>query len=167
MSRGRTKLVLNKGEFQDQITRLEENNVFSNLGELWSAIEQTEWAKSQQPRPLTAIVAYQRAKDLGISINTKPGKRGRQSGEKLSKEQKAAMQNGRTPKSEKMGEFSETFSILLKDFPSKSSRIERAKAGSLRAAIDMKCIDCSCEDREEIRKCTVIGCPLYPHRPYQ
>ena len=31
-------------------------------------------------------------------------------------------------------------------------------------AIRKKCLDCTCGQYEEIRKCTVINCTLYPYR---
>ena len=31
-------------------------------------------------------------------------------------------------------------------------------------AIRKKCLDCTCGQYEEIRKCTVVDCALYPYR---
>ena len=31
-------------------------------------------------------------------------------------------------------------------------------------AIRKKCLDCSYWSPKEVRKCTVIGCPIYPYR---
>ena len=45
--------------------------------------------------------------------------------------------------------------------------VERTLQGSMSAAIKLKCIDCCCGDREEVRHCTSYGCPLYQFRPYQ
>jgi len=39
-----------------------------------------------------------------------------------------------------------------------SERITRSKA------IRMKCLDCSCSQRVEIRKCPMLDCPLFPFR---
>ena len=33
-----------------------------------------------------------------------------------------------------------------------------------RAAIRAKCLDCSGNNRAEVRRCPVIGCPLWPYR---
>ena len=33
-----------------------------------------------------------------------------------------------------------------------------------RKAIREKCLDCCCWQREEVRKCTAIHCPLWPYR---
>ena len=34
-------------------------------------------------------------------------------------------------------------------------------------AIRIKCLQCCCYEREEIKVCTVITCALHPVRPYQ
>jgi len=31
-------------------------------------------------------------------------------------------------------------------------------------AIRKKCLDCTCNQHQEIRLCTVIDCPIYPYR---
>jgi hypothetical protein len=38
---------------------------------------------------------------------------------------------------------------------------------SPRQAIKSKCLDCCAWQREEVRLCTVRGCPLWPLRPFQ
>lgn len=43
---------------------------------------------------------------------------------------------------------------------------DKAMSGkSLRAAITAKCQDCMCWQYAEVKRCTVITCPLYPYRP--
>lgn len=168
MARGRAKLEINANEFQDQVDRLEEQRVFANLSELWQAVTDTEWAKSQQPRPLTCAVAHQRAKELEIKTKTKAGRRGRPKGAKLSTEQKEAMQAGRKGgRAQKMKAFAATFREAKKELSDNVNIVEKAESGSLRAAIKGKCMQCTAEQRQEIRHCQVIGCLLYPHRPYQ
>lgn len=36
-----------------------------------------------------------------------------------------------------------------------------------KSAIDAKCWDCTCQQREEIRRCPMTDCPLYEFRPYK
>lgn len=43
---------------------------------------------------------------------------------------------------------------------------DRAKMGNVRALIGLKCADCSGFQREEIRLCPVVACPLHPLRPF-
>lgn len=47
--------------------------------------------------------------------------------------------------------------------------IEKARANpkSLRLAINGKCWDCCCGQREEIRRCAMTDCTLHAVRPYQ
>lgn len=37
----------------------------------------------------------------------------------------------------------------------------------LREAIRDKCLDCTCDQRTEIKMCPVTKCPLWKHRPFQ
>jgi len=46
-------------------------------------------------------------------------------------------------------------------------KFDSAINGSLRAAIDCKCLDCCAFIRKEVGKCAVYGCPLWSVRPYQ
>lgn len=165
MARGRKKLNINREAFQRVVTELESQREFTNPTELWQAVEQTEWAKGLEPRPLTAAVAYLRAKEFGIITKTKPGKRGG----RMTEERIARMHEGkrtRRSRAEKMGSFSPTFNEMRKEYPKTLlPLIDRAERGSLRAAITLKCLDCSGFVRAEARNCQVTGCSLYPHRP--
>lgn len=38
---------------------------------------------------------------------------------------------------------------------------------SLRAAVNSFCAECTMWQREEVRLCTSLACPLWPYRPYQ
>ena len=38
---------------------------------------------------------------------------------------------------------------------------------SMRAAVDSKCLDCTCWQKREIQLCPCITCPLWCYRPYQ
>ena len=163
MARGRKKLNIDKSEFQRIVDQLESQREYTNPSELWKAVEATEWAKAQQPRPLTAAVAYLRARDFGIVTKTKPGKRGgTMTGERIAK-----MHSGpRRSRKEKMAGFATTFSQMRKEYPQTLLPIiNRAENGSLRAAITLKCLECSGFVRSEARQCAVTDCSLFPHRP--
>jgi len=44
----------------------------------------------------------------------------------------------------------------------------RAMLGkSLRAAVNSFCLECVGYQREEVKNCTAVDCPLFPYRPYQ
>ena len=38
---------------------------------------------------------------------------------------------------------------------------------SLKAATKAFCLECVCWEKEEVRECTDLSCPLYPYRPYK
>lgn len=42
--------------------------------------------------------------------------------------------------------------------------VRRAANGSRQAAIRLKCLDCTCDQPNEIRKCPIKDCPLYLYR---
>lgn len=43
----------------------------------------------------------------------------------------------------------------------------KAYSGSKANAVKAKCLDCTCDQREEIRDCRAFTCPLWKVRPYQ
>ncbi len=159
----RTKLEINKGEFQKVVTDLEAAQTFENPSALWKAVEQSDWGKNMQPRPLTAAVAYQRAKELGIVYKTQPGKRGNPGG--LGG---GGVPRNRTPRSAKMKAFAETFKRLKLETPKRFLPIvQKAQKGSAKACIKLKCLECSNWDSKEVKLCNITNCPLYPIRPFQ
>lgn len=157
----KTKLEINKNELQKLVTELEAKQVFANPSHLWKAVEASDWAKGLQPRPLTASVAYARAKELGIIFKTIPGKKGGGNPNLGS-----APRGPRVPRSQKMKKFSKTFSLMRKEVPEQYQYlIEKVEKGSMKAALKMKCLDCSAWDMSEVRNCVCTGCPLFPYRP--
>jgi hypothetical protein len=161
----RTKLEINKSEFQKVVTDLETAQTFANPSVLWKAVEDSDWAKNLKPRPLTAAVAYVRAKELGIVYKTQPGKRGNPGG--------GPVGNGaprvRVPRSKKMKAFAESFVKMRKETPEKFLPLvdKLEKTGSMKTCIKLKCLECSAWQPSEVKHCVIIDCPLYPIRPFQ
>jgi hypothetical protein len=156
----RVKLEINKEEFQKVVTDLEASQTFENPSALWKAVEKSEWSQNLQPRPITAAVAYVRAKELGIKYNTQPGKRGTMPA--------GAHRAPRVPRSKKMKAFAETFSKLRKMSPKRFlPLVDKAQKGSAKACIKLKCLECSNWDSKEVKLCVIKDCPLFPIRPFQ
>ena len=59
--------------------------------------------------------------------------------------------------------------ILINSVPDSLKGLYRkAHLGLSKAtALKVKCLECSCNNREEIRSCPVESCPLWNYRPYQ
>lgn len=161
----RIKVEVNKDELQKVINELESKETFNNLSTLYKAVENTEWAKSQQPKPLTASVVYLRIREFGIVCKTQPGKR--LGGDKPTDQVTEQVTEPLVPH-KKMAAFGETFSKMRKFVPSRFlPLIDRAEKGSKVACIKLKCLDCSGYDVKEIKYCVVDACSLFPIRPYQ
>ena len=161
-TRGRKKLELNKGELQQIITKLEQAQTFANLSELFLAVENTEWAKSMEPRPLKAPVVYQRVKELGIVCQTVPGKRGNPNLGKLNASGEVVVKRSRA---EKLTGFTKSFAQMRDEVPKEYiPLINRAQAGSIKSAIRLKCSECCGFVKSEVRKCHISACALYPFR---
>lgn len=63
---------------------------------------------------------------------------------------------------------SDTFEQIAKSIPPTFSHyVNKAKRGSVKAMVALKCIDCSGFQRREITLCTQSDCALYPIRPFQ
>jgi hypothetical protein len=156
---GKIKLEVNKVELQKMVTDLEAKQEFANLSKLWSALEATDWAKNQKPRPLTVSVISARAKELGIILKTVAGKKGATLGSKIPRGE-------RIPRSEKFKKFDKTFEIMAKEVPEQyRNLIDKIKGGSMKSALKLKCLDCSAWDIKEVRGCVCTGCSLFPFRP--
>lgn len=56
---------------------------------------------------------------------------------------------------------------IVKAVPDEAEDTGFVSKKMLREAIRDKCLDCTCDQRAEIKLCPVTKCPLYKHRPYQ
>lgn len=57
----------------------------------------------------------------------------------------------------------------LLEMPNRYMRgyLKAVRGRSLRAAVGAYCLECVGWERESVRCCTSLGCPLYPYRPYK
>lgn len=121
---------------------------------------------------ITHSIVTLRIKEWNLSVKTPVGKRGRTTGSQLTEEQKTAMKNGR--KGGRAAKFKNNTDIL-QSFDAMYTKfdktyhplVDRAKNGSLKAAVKLHCLDCSNFQSNEIKNCVCNQCPLYPFRPYQ
>jgi hypothetical protein len=163
-------------EMQLAVEALETARSFPNRKALWLSLAQTPWARA---RGLTPEALKRRASRLGIQVRTPKAKhqfrpplplqRGNEDGLKVTPASSGAS-GGTIPRgaSEGQGKKRIPLPVLRAEAPARFHHlVDRAEAGSLRAAVTLKCLDCSNWQTEEIRHCTVIDCPLYPVRPYQ
>lgn len=165
----RVKVEISKGELEEVIQTLEtKNGPYKNRSALHDAVAETDWAKSYDPKPITASVVGLRIAEFGIEPLTPKGKKGRPAGfnpqvnqAKRRQKKKAILSNPRVD---------EIFNRLAKDAPTSLQRtIELARNGSMAAAVKVQCCHCVGFESaaENIRGCSAKMCALYPFRPYQ
>lgn len=167
---GREAIKVTKEEFQTAVETLEKTQPegkFKNRSALWHAMEESVWAKTRQPVPLSAQVAMSRAKVFGTKINTPLGKKGKEKGQGptnvVSRKRKpmadnivTALMNG-IPIAEDGKKIREKY----------NGTVAKAAKGSLKAVIKLKCLDCCAWQQKEVSLCTVIDCPNWNYRPYK
>jgi hypothetical protein len=160
----RVKLEISKKDLQAAIDKLEATQTFATLSDLWLAVENTEWAKNLQPRPLKAPVVLQRVRELKCTTKTQPGKKGRLKG---------AGPVNRTKRSDKFAKsaaITDAFDGLRKNMSEKyHGLIDNIQyRGSLKAAVKAMCLQCTNEQPKEVKLCTSgHHCPLWAFRPFQ
>ena len=162
IKRGRKPIQVTSVQLQEAIRELERSQPdgkFPNRSALWTALENSEWAKSREPRPLTGQVAMILAKHSGLEIQTPLGKRGREKG-------CGPVGNPGARRKKRMPEDAR---IALTVVTPKTLQGTLAKAinGSLKAAVKLHCLECSGGSKKEVALCGIKRCSLWAFRPYK
>jgi hypothetical protein len=154
---GRKPIIVDEKEFREALDLLESSTTFQSRRALWVAFEQTEFCRKRGIKVATII---NRVKEFNIEVKTPAGKRGaslesfRAAGIPLRKGKKVIP--------------TDVIEKIKKHVPEKyHKKLEKIQTGSLKSAIFLKCMDCSTYNMREVSRCTVYGCPLWPHRPFQ
>ncbi len=155
----KTKRHIDREELENQLNLLEEGQQFTNRSALYKAVCETPWGIAQN---LSPPLIYLRVKEFQIPLRTPLGRRGGGTMEAARAQRSAGLS-----KKDKLAVFARTFQILRAKMPHHENIIQKAEEGSTKALIKLKCLDCCCDQREEIRNCLVVSCPLFPVRPYQ
>jgi hypothetical protein len=156
----RPAIEVNEAKLKQLIGDCESKKQYTTRSELWQDVALAYGA--------SPAWVYQVVERLNIEVKTPKGKKGRQKGTKVASGVKVSrgVKFERSPiikhsllqieaviKQEQKGRFMPIF--------------ERMKAGSMKAAVTLKCLDCSSFQTLEIKHCPCENCPLHPFRPYQ
>lgn len=155
MARGRKPIPVTKEKLQEVVSNLENESNFTSRNALWENVANTEYAKAIGLSPQVAML---KAKTLGVTIKTPLGKRGRSKGD--GPVPNAGKRKGKRISLEIVEEMKKEFHSSL------HKRIDRAANGSMKAAIGLKCLDCTGGSKKEVALCTLVSCPLWSYRPY-
>jgi len=124
------------------------------------------------PREITSSVVMLRINQWNLPILTQAGKRGLSV---LTPEQKEKMQAARRgPRTSRGDKFAADPTIVagfvkMRDEfePIHQATIDKLVAGSMRAAVKLKCLDCCAGQAREVKFCSCNECPLFAFRPYK
>jgi hypothetical protein len=158
---GRTKVQVKSEELKEAIKLAEANGPFNTRQELAIAISSSQWGIDNN---ITTAVVINRIKEFGIVPLTQKGKRGRQTGEKLTDSHKQKLMDGRGKKSVDKSWIDGVRKITPAAYLPIVDRIEQ---GSLVATLKMKCLECCNFNKSEIKNCSVQTCVLWSRRPYK
>jgi len=165
---------VSRPKLEAAIRKAEEAGPLKNLDALWVAACAI-YNASSPPKEISKSVIMLRATAWKLETKTKPGKKGRAAGVPLSDEQKAAMQAGRGARKPRAEKFAadpllvQGFKDLKRQTPERWKPLvdKLSQQGSMRAAVALKCLDCSAYQPVEIKLCACTDCSLYAFRPYK
>lgn len=163
---GRASLVINKDLLSKSVLDCESAKEYSNRSLLFKDVASTYGTYIGKSVSTTWIL--QRIQELGIELRTPKGRIGRvqgqapASGERRTRAEKLATD----PKAVK------SLSLLKKDvLREKQGKylplFKKVEQGSLKAAIQLKCLDCTNYQANEIRHCPCNACVLWNFRPFK
>lgn len=156
----RPAIVVDENKLRQIIGDCETKKQYTTRNELWQDVAAVYGA--------SPAWVYLRVEELGIPVKTPKGRKGRQKGEKVA----TGVKIPRSVKFEKNQEIVKSFGLLEQTIKQEQKGrflpiFQRVKAGSMKAAVKLKCLDCSNFQPIEIKNCPCTDCPLYAFRPYQ
>jgi hypothetical protein len=160
---GRTLIRVDKQKLTDIIGSVEFTQQFSNRGDLIKEVSR-KYCMQEGVTNVTPSVVYLRIKEWNIDLKTPRNKRGRKGGNPSI---------GTIPRVSRGIKFQSddkvriSLTILNNITPERFKKVaDRVKKGSMKAAIQLKCLDCCDYQTVEVRNCTCNECSLWAFRPY-
>ena len=164
---------MNVTDFQHVISDLESSRSFPHRRALWSALAETQWAKEMG---LSPGALRQQARRLQVRVSTPPNPhrvpltiQEDKTGDVETAPRSETRPDFCPPEKTPRGTTQERIPlpVLRSDTPTRyGPLVDKIEAGSVTAAVQLKCLECSSYQVEEIRHGTVVGCPLHSVRPY-
>jgi hypothetical protein len=171
----RVSQPVDRERLEKAILSVEAGGPLSNQSTLFQTVATVYNKDLPEPfRSLEPGTVRNRVLDWNLTIQTKPGKRGRQG--PMTDEHKAALLGGRGKREARAEKFAADPAITAAFVAQKKrtpvrlhTLIDRAEKGSMKAAVSLKCRECMGWDQETsgIRDCTSRACPLFAFRPFK
>ena len=160
---GRGKAAaIDKVKLQAIITQCEQNGPLANRKNLFTEVAKKYAEQCGLVASHSTLAVF--AQKCGMTMVTPKGKRGMSAGTNLHR-------GPRHSRAEKFAGNPDTVLSIKGIVATTPERFlpvaDRVAKGSMKAAVQLKCLDCCCFVTSEIRNCTAIECSLWPYRPYQ
>jgi hypothetical protein len=154
-------LDIDRQVMTDILNKLELAKTYTNRNALFE--DASSEYHSARGLKVSPAVIYLRVKEWQLTLKTANGKRGRAPG------------SGPVPQGERHKKLKNNSSLKAmraewtadKDAKPFMKLIDKIANGSLKSAIKANCIACANFQREEVKHCQVVSCPLHSIRPYQ
>ena len=166
----RTATIVSKEILINSVSQAESiQSSFATLGELWSKVSdlynQTITEKQLQLKRITSSIVYLRVREWKIPFNTVAAKR---TGMPAGVRNQTGIKRSRGDKFKSSTIAQEALAQLQATLKGREQKsFDRVVAGSLKAAIRLKCLDCSGDVKSNVTHCTVKSCSLWLFRPFQ
>ncbi len=149
------------------LTLVSKKTQFTKRQPLWEAVA-LAYASQKQLASVSPVWVYLRVEELGLKVKTPKGKKGRVAGsspvigERTTRGEKFAKDNGA------VAFFARMEGIIKKEQKGRFlPLLEKARGGSVKALVKLKCLDCANWQTNEVKHCQCLDCPLLIIRPYQ
>lgn len=155
---GRKTIEINVDLLKTCIEEVEAAGPLANLSALY--LQVSELMVSRGETNINPQLVMLRINKLTLPVKTQKGKRGRQPGQQVDV--------GFIPTRKRRVMQEEIYEALKSSTPKKyQGVVEKARTGSLKAVLRLKCLECGDYQQEEIRHCGITSCPLYSIRPFK
>jgi hypothetical protein len=154
MTRGRKPIIIDKSELEEQIREVEEKFYPKNRAELWKLVSETDWAKYHNYKPATLC---NKAKQFEIKINTAKGLKG-----DITNIKNPGNRRKRLVVIENPEYWHQKYDKSLGE-----ATVNKFLEGNHRAAMKIKCFDCSGNSKKNVSNCPITTCSLWHSRPWK
>lgn len=167
---GGRRITVEQDKLVKVINDLENQKTYSSLIQLQNDVVNSEYGRQIG---ITAPNVYNYIKKWNIQIKTKAG-RGTDSLSRLRNSSNVVrVTRGEKIQQDPQGQtwiqaVRNHFKFLCGNKLGRFQKsLTKLEAGSLKAAVGLKCVECCGGDTIEIRECVCMDCPLYYFRPYK
>jgi len=163
---GRAALLIDQSKMESVIAELESSNTYATVSELCEAVANSDFGKSIKNtkfrvKGISPQKVYQFIRESGIIPKTKPGRRGPQTGTRVTRRSKAdRIKNNPTLVAWVAGMMRQ---VKLPEVPERFQRVvEKAAEGNVRACVTLTCAQCVGYESQAWKTCRSTTCGTLP-----